>query len=174
MAAMRFERFYRVGSAGRAVARALVFALALLTVLVSAVPGLRAETPAAAVETLEVVTARGRTAFAVEIVDTDESRSRGLMFRRIMPEDRGMLFDFRREEPVWFWMKNTYLPLDMIFARADGTIVSIARDTTPLSEDLVPSKAPVRFVLEVNAGIAARLGLAPGDRLVHPRIRVTP
>ena len=119
---------------------------------------------------LEIVTAKGRSAFEIEIVDTDESRAEGLMFRKQMAADHGMLFDFRREQPVWFWMKNTYLPLDMVFARADGSIVSIAKDAVPLSEETIPSGGSVRFVLEVNAGTAARLGLAPGDRLVHPRI----
>jgi uncharacterized membrane protein (UPF0127 family) len=156
---------------------AFVFAaiLAAPILVAPAVIGpVRAETPAIAAERLEVVTAKARTSFEVEIVDTEESRARGLMFRRTMADDHGMLFDFRREEPVWFWMKNTYLPLDMIFARADGTIVSIARDATPLSEAPIAAGGPVRFVLEVNAGLAARLGLAPGDRLVHPRIRVGP
>lgn len=138
------------------------------------IPSVRAEAPAVALDRLEVVTAKGRTSFTVEIVDTEESRARGLMFRKAMADDHGMLFDFRREEPVWFWMKNTYLPLDMIFARADGTIVSIARDATPLSEAAIASGGAVRYVLEVNAGVAARLGLSPGDRLVHPRIRVGP
>lgn len=123
-------------------------------------------------QSLEVVTSKGRQRFVVEVVDTAESRAKGLMFRTEMAPDHGMLFDFRREEPVWFWMKNTYLPLDMIFARADGTILSIAENTTPLSEAMVPSNGPVRFVLELNAGSSARLGLKPGDRLAHPRIRV--
>ena len=122
-------------------------------------------------QSLEVITAKGRQRFVVEVVDTAESRAKGLMFRTEMAPDHGMLFDFRREEPVWFWMKNTYLPLDMIFVRADGTILSIAENTTPLSEAMVPSNGPVRFVLELNAGSAARLGVRAGDRLAHPRIR---
>lgn len=134
----------------------------------------RAEAPVAVVERLEVVTAAGRTTFEVEVVDTEATRAQGLMFRKEMAADHGMLFDFRREEPVWFWMKNTYLPLDMIFARADGTIVSIAEDTTPLSEAAIGSGGAVRFVLEVDAGTAARLKLRPGDRLVHPRMRAAP
>lgn len=125
-------------------------------------------------ERLEVMTARGPVAFAVEVVADDESRARGLMFRTEMAPDHGMLFDFRREQPVWFWMKNTYLPLDMIFARADGTILTIAANATPLSEAMVPSGGPVRFVLEVNAGIAAARGIKPGDRLVHSRVRSGP
>ncbi len=129
----------------------------------------RAEVVAQSDGRIAVVTSRGRTSFDVEVVDTVESRAKGLMFRTEMAPDRGMLFDFRREEPVWFWMKNTYLPLDMIFARADGTVIAIAEHTTPLSEATVPSNGPVRFVLEVNAGTAARLGMRVGDRLSHPR-----
>ncbi len=130
----------------------------------------RAETPAASAR-LEIRTARATHAFSIEIADTDAKRAEGLMFRTEMAPDHGMLFDFKREEAVWFWMKNTYLPLDMIFARADGTIASIAENTTPLSEATVPSGAPVRFVFEVVAGTAARLGIKAGDRLVHPRMR---
>lgn len=131
----------------------------------------RAEALVAATDRLEIVGAKGTSSFTVEFVDTDESRAKGLMFRKEMAEDHGMLFDFRREQPVWFWMKNTYLPLDMIFARADGVIVSIARDAVPLSEETISSGGSVRFVLEVVAGTAARLGVKPGDRLVHARIR---
>ena len=129
-----------------------------------------AETPLAA-NTLEIRTAKATHAFTVEIADTDAKREEGLMFRTQMAPDHGMLFDFKREQPVYFWMKNTYLSLDMIFARADGTILSIAENTTPLSEALVPAGGPVRFVFEVVAGTTKRLGVAPGDRLVHPRIR---
>jgi uncharacterized membrane protein (UPF0127 family) len=96
---------------------------------------------------------------------TPEQLSRGLMFRRYMPDDRGMLFDFKTEQPVQFWMKNTYLPLDMIFISKAGKIVSIAENTEPLSEKLVPSGAPVGSVLEVNAGTAARIHAKPGDTL---------
>lgn len=118
-----------------------------------------------------LVSASGRHAFVVEIADTVESRSRGLMFRDAMAADHGMLFDFGTDQNVAFWMKNTILSLDMIFVRADGTIASIAPSTVPFSLEAVPSGAPVRFVLEVVAGTAARLGLEPGDRMEHPRIR---
>lgn len=119
---------------------------------------------------LEVVTAKARHPFHIEIAADDATRAQGLMFRTELAPDAGMLFDFRREQPVFFWMKNTYVSLDMIFARADGTIATIAQATTPLSEAIVPSGEPVRFVLEVPAGTAKRLGLARGDRLVHPAI----
>jgi uncharacterized membrane protein (UPF0127 family) len=129
-----------------------------------------AETPLAA-DTLRIRTAKATFTFTVEVADTDAKREEGLMFRTQMAPEHGMLFDFKREQPVWFWMKNTYLSLDMIFVRADGTILSIAENTTPLSEALVPSGGPVRFVFEVVGGTARRLGITAGDRLVHPRIR---
>lgn len=122
-------------------------------------------------EPLEIVTAAGANRFSVEVMRNDEQRARGLMFRRFMPADRGMLFDFKREEQVSMWMKNTFLPLDMIFADRTGRIVSIAENTEPMSERIIPSGGPVLAVLEVNAGTAARLGLKPGDRLKHPLFR---
>jgi uncharacterized membrane protein (UPF0127 family) len=117
-----------------------------------------------------IETANGPHRFAIEIADTPEERAQGLMFRETMAADAGMLFDYGFDQQgVAFWMKNTPLPLDMIFIRSDGTITQIAADTTPFSLEPVPSALPVRFVLEVNAGTAKRLGLKPGDRLRHPR-----
>lgn len=119
------------------------------------------------VEQLSITTDLGTTTFQIEVASTDDTREQGLMYRASMPQDHGMLFDFGVTQPVAFWMKNTYIPLDMIFIRANGTVASIARDTTPLSETVVPSGVPVRFVLEVNAGVAAKLGLKPGDQVVN-------
>ncbi len=90
------------------------------------------------------------------------------MFRKELPEGQGMLFDFHREQEATFWMKNTYVPLDMIFIRGDGRIHRIVANTKPLSEALVSSGGPVRAVLEVVAGTAKKLGIAPGDRVAHP------
>lgn len=120
-----------------------------------------------------VKTSSGAHVFQVEIADNDAERSRGLMYRRTLAADHGMLFDFIVERPVAFWMKNTYVSLDMIFIRADGTIERVAERTEPLSEKIVPSDGPVRFVLEVVAGTAARLSIRRGDRIVHPRITDT-
>ena len=122
----------------------------------------------AALESLEIVTSSGTHRFSVEVMRTDEQRARGLMHRRFMPEDRGMLFDFKREEPVAMWMKNTYLSLDMVFIDKSGKVVNIAENTEPLSERIIPSAGPVLAVLELNAGTARRIGLKPGDRLRHP------
>ena len=103
----------------------------------------------------------------MEVVATEEERQKGLMFRKELPEGKGMLFDFKVDAPVAFWMKNTYVSLDMIFIRSDGRIVSIAENTEPLSERLVPSAGPVRGVLEVVAGTSRKLGIRPGDRVAH-------
>lgn len=122
---------------------------------------------------LTIVTRAGVThPFTVEVANTPETRSRGLMFRRELPDGRGMLFDFgARETEVTMWMKNTYIPLDMIFIRANGLINHIAESTTPLSEATISSNGPVKGVLEVIGGTARRLGIAAGDRIEHPFFR---
>jgi hypothetical protein len=122
----------------------------------------------AALQTLEIASKTGVHAFAVEFVDNDTDRAKGLMYRKELPEGRGMLFDFQREQEVSFWMQNTYIPLDMLFIRADGWILSIAENTEPLSTRMIPSGGPVRAVLEVIGGTARKLGIAPGDRVGHP------
>lgn len=124
----------------------------------------------AELEPLVVETASGQHGFMVELADSDEARGRGLMYRETLPADEGMLFDFQRSQEVYFWMKNTYVSLDMIFIREDGTVAAIAENTQPLSERVIPSGAPVRFVLEVVAGTARRIGLSLGDRVTHQRI----
>lgn len=124
---------------------------------------------AQALEALSIVTQGGqRQSFQVEVARNDADRAQGLMYRRSMAADRGMLFDFGRVEPVSMWMQNTYLPLDMLFVRPDGTIARIAANTEPLSTRTIPSGEPVLAVLELNAGTAARLGIKPGDRIEHP------
>ena len=129
--------------------------------------------PAAAqgFEPLTVVTASGPHAFQVEVARTDSDRAQGLMFRRSLAPDRGMLFDFARVEPIAMWMQNTYVSLDMLFIRPDGSIARIAQDTEPLSTRTIPSGEPVLAVLEVVAGTSRRLGIKPGDRVRHPLFR---
>ncbi len=126
-----------------------------------------AQTPAsaAAQDTIEIVTSSGVHAFSVELATNDAERARGLMFRKSLPEGHGMLFDFQTEQPVQFWMRNTYIALDMIFIRATDGILNIAQNTTPMSDALVPSAGPVRGVLEVIAGTARKFHIAPGDRV---------
>jgi uncharacterized membrane protein (UPF0127 family) len=117
---------------------------------------------------LEIASKSGVHAFTVEIADTEAAREKGLMYRRSLPEGTGMLFDFHQEQDVAFWMQNTYIPLDMIFIRADGRILRIAENTEPMSTRQIPSGGPVRAVLEVIAGTARKLGIASGDRVAHP------
>ena len=119
-------------------------------------------------ERLAIVTASGIHEFSVEVVRSGPQRERGLMFRRFLPQERGMLFDFATERPVMMWMKNTYLPLDMIFIGRAGKVVGLAENTEPLSEKIIPSGAPAYAVLEVAAGTAARIGLRIGDSVRHP------
>ncbi|HVY56705.1 MAG TPA: DUF192 domain-containing protein [Xanthobacteraceae bacterium] len=127
--------------------------------------------PAAEQQTLEIASRSGVHVFAVELAVNDEERSRGLMYRKELPEGRGMLFDFKRDQEVAMWMKNTYIPLDMFFIRSDGRIARIAENTQPLSTAIIPSGGPVRAVLEVPGGTAQRLGIAVGDRVAHPMFR---
>ena len=116
---------------------------------------------------LLIETPAGQHRFTVELAATPSERSRGLMFRRAMQPDHGMLFDFQAPQPVAFWMKNTPLPLDMLFIDEAGVIVQIAADTVPYSETPIPSEQPIRAVLELNAGTAKRLGITAGAKVRH-------
>lgn len=127
-----------------------------------------ATAPATGLESLAIVSGGQRHSFQVEVMRTPDQRARGLMYRNYMPPDRGMLFDFAHSEPVAMWMQNTYIPLDMLFIRADGTVARIAENTEPLSTRTIPSGEPVLSVLEVNGGTAAKLGIKPGDKVEHP------
>ena len=133
------------------------WAVVLVGTLALAVLGSPGALSAVELEPLEIVGKSGVHTFGVEMAATPEEQAKGLMFRRELPEGQGMLFDFHREQPAAFWMKNTYIPLDMIFIRGDGRIQRIAEHTVPLSEALVRSGGPVRAVLEVVAGTAQKL-----------------
>ena len=145
------------------------FALVLLLLLLGA--AMAQNRPSVTFEKTEIAieTAVGdRHVFEVELAVRREQFGQGLMFRREMAEDAGMLFILPRPQTLNMWMKNTYLPLDMLFLNNAGEIVKIAERTVPLSIDRIPSGRPVKGVLEVNAGTAERLGLALGDRVLHP------
>lgn len=119
-------------------------------------------------DNLAIESAGGTYEFAVEVAETAEQRAQGLMFRQRLAPDAGMLFLYPAEGRLSMWMMNTFLPLDMLFVAADGRIVDIAQRTVPLSTVSIVSEAKALAVLELNAGTAARLGLAPGDRVRHP------
>ncbi|MCV9997106.1 DUF192 domain-containing protein [Pararhizobium sp. YC-54] len=120
---------------------------------------------------LQIISTNGKVhKFTVELAVDSDQRSHGLMNRRHMPRDRGMLFDFGETRQVMMWMKNTYLPLDMLFIARDGRIETIRENAVPLSEAIIDSRIPVAFVLELNGGTVNRLGIATGDIVDSPRI----
>jgi uncharacterized membrane protein (UPF0127 family) len=114
-------------------------------------------------------TAKGAAKFSIEIADDANERGMGLMYRNDLPADRGMLFVFEATRPVGFWMKNTPLPLDLVFIGEDGKVKTIKRGE-PMSEAVIAPDEPVRFVLELNAGTAAATGIKNGVVMQHPQI----
>jgi uncharacterized protein len=120
---------------------------------------------AAGKATIEIASSTGVHAFNVTLATNEKERERGLMFVKHLPEGQGMLFDFKTDQPVSFWMHNTYISLDMLFIRSDGTITHIAENAKPMSDALIPSGGSVRGVLEVIAGTAEKLGIKPGDHV---------
>lgn len=112
----------------------------------------------------------GSARFTVEVADDPEEMARGLMFRESMPASAGMLFVYERPQPVSFWMRNTLIPLDMLFAGADGVVRRVHSDAKPLDETLIPGGNDIQYVLEINGSLAERLGIEPGTEMRHPRI----
>ncbi len=108
-----------------------------------------------------------RHEFTIEIAQTPEQLQHGLMFRRSMPANHGMLFLFPKPQPITMWMKNTYIPLDMLFLNEEGVIVDIHENAVPESLAIIAAKKPTQMVLEVNAGTVARLGLSIGQTLTY-------
>jgi len=133
----------------------------------------RAEAPRTAPSGLDLVPLEIRSQnathhFTVEVARSPDQQSQGLMYRNALGSDEGMIFPFQFPRPASFWMRNTLIPLDMIFIRADGTIARIAANTTPLSEESVMSGEPVAAVLEIKGGRSAELGIAEGDNVTWP------
>jgi uncharacterized membrane protein (UPF0127 family) len=114
-----------------------------------------------------VETAKAERVFHVEVVREARERNRGLMFRQNLPDQGGMLFDYNPPQEVAFWMKNTYISLDIIFIDANGRIIRIAESTTPLSLEQIPSGGIARAVLEIKGGMSTKLGIKAGDRVRH-------
>lgn len=142
------------------------FALPLATVCILA---LTACSPSTAVDHLEIVTADGvHHPFHIELAVKPEELERGLMYRQSIAADAGMLFDFQTDQMVEMWMKNTYIPLDMVFISRNGTVVKIVADTVPQSLETISSGQPVRAVLELKGGETAHEGITPGAKVVYP------
>ena len=137
----------------------------LVLLLAAPLAGVRA----ADSDTLTIHTADGQDhKFTIELARTDAERETGLMDRPSMDADHGMLFDFGRDQPVYMWMKDTLIPLDMLFIDKTGRIAGIAARAVPMSEEVISSPGKVRAVLELNGGTADRLHLATGDVVHHP------
>ena len=148
--------------------QAILFTLAALA-FSGAAPASPAQPASLPVQTITIDGDYGPVKFRVEVAADPATQARGLMFRKAMGADAGMLFDFHQLVMTTFWMKNTILPLDMLFIRPDGTISSIAANTTPYSLQPIPSAEPVRAVIEINGGRASALGIEPGEK-VHAAI----
>ncbi|WP_072392357.1 DUF192 domain-containing protein [Hyphomicrobium sp. CS1GBMeth3] len=154
-----------------AVGAALLHVAAACAVSLTATGTAVAKTEAATsaqVERLQLVTANGVHALDVEIAVTPEQQALGLMYRTSLPDSKGMLFTHTTPREITMWMRNTYIPLDMVFIRADGTIHRIEARTEPLSERIIASEGPVSAVLEIAGGAAERMGLKAGDKVRHP------
>jgi uncharacterized protein len=149
-----------------------VIALATLLAASCGGPVVAQEPPR--IESMTVVTTDSSATFTTEIADTEEQRERGLMFRQRLPEDRAMMFDFGVPRPAAMWMKNTYVSLDMLFVREDGSIAAVAENTEPLSLQIVSVQEPVKAVVEVVAGTAKRLGIKRGDRVINAIFKIEP
>jgi uncharacterized protein len=147
--------------------RFVIASLAYILVALLPVASSAEDAPLSKIEPLTIATETDANLFTVEIADTDALRERGLMFRQRMPEGRGMLFDFGAPRAVSMWMKNTYISLDMLFIRSDGSIAYIAENTKPRSLDVIGVSEPVLGVLEVAGGTARKLGIRAGDKIFH-------
>ena len=122
---------------------------------------------AARLDTVEILTSRGPARFTVELAITPAEQQRGLMFRKSLAPDRGMLFPYSKPQRAAFWMKNTLIPLDIIYIAPDGRVLSIARNAVPHDETPIPSGGVIGGVLEIAGGRAAQLGILPGDRVLN-------
>jgi len=142
--------------------------LALAVMLLAALPAAAqlAQFPTAP---LTIVTASGPQRFTVEVATTPAQMEQGLMFRRSLAPDAGMIFDFTAPAAAAMWMKNTLIPLDMLFVDAQGRIIGIHERAVPESLDTIASPAPARAVIELNGGTAARLGIRAGDKVLFPQ-----
>jgi uncharacterized membrane protein (UPF0127 family) len=148
--------------------RRALFVLPILLAILLPGRAVDAQSKANVGAVVTVVSASGKHRFSVELAETPAQMEQGLMFRRELAPDAGMLFDFKEPTMATMWMRNTLIPLDMLFVDAHGRIVNIHERAVPQSDAIVAATAPVRAVIELNGGTAARLGLKPGDRVLFP------
>ena len=156
-----------------AMLRQMMSRRALLPPLIAVAAGLlptlsEAQLQRFATSELTIVGKTGPHRFTIEVAKTPAQMEQGLMFRRTLADDAGMLFDFKQPTMATMWMRNTLVPLDMLFVDAQGRIVNIHERAVPESDSVIAAAAPVRYVIELNGGTAARLGIAPGDKVESP------
>jgi uncharacterized membrane protein (UPF0127 family) len=147
-------------AAHRAAPLLVVLALLLATTLLHPAHAMRRET-------LKLITAQGEHVINIEVTESQAEKAQGLMFRTHMADNAGMLFHYETPQEITMWMRNTYIPLDMVFIRGNGVVHRIEAHTVPMSEAIVASGGDVTACLELAGGAAARLGLRPGDRVEH-------
>ncbi len=150
--------------------RSLPAALAVFATLTAAAGA----SPACDPDQIEILASQGSRTFSIEIADDLDEQARGLMFRPTLPADAGMLFVYDRPRPANFWMRNTMIPLDLIFIDDTGRVESIAERTDPYSERVSSSQGDVRAVLEINGGVSRALGIGPGAQVIHPAFEIAP
>ena len=148
------------------------FAVALLFAFVVAIMGASAVDAKLRKDRLTLETASGKHSIEIEVAETNEDKSLGLMYRPTVPPSTGMLFPYGQPQELTMWMRNTYASLDMVFIRADGIVHRIEFGTEPLSERIISSGGPVSAVLELASGEARRLGLKPGDTVLHSAFKI--
>ncbi|MEZ5815796.1 MAG: DUF192 domain-containing protein [Hyphomicrobiaceae bacterium] len=156
---------------GRAAIFAALFLFAHLALALGGAAPLKAEMRK---DPLKLITASGTHTFTVEVAETPAQKARGLMFRRSLADDAGMIFPYEPPQEATMWMRNTYISLDMVFIRKDGIVHRIEAGTEPFSEAVIASNGDVAAVLELKAGTAARIQLKPGDKVLHGLFATSP
>jgi len=170
---------YLTQSSRRAVSTALLafsLSFAMMVLFPALLPLIGATMAAGSEETLVIEKANGAEPlrFSVEVARTPQQKGLGLMFRRELPALRGMLFPYDKDQEITMWMKNTFIPLDMVFIKSNGEVIRIEEMTEPFSERVISSGGPAKGVLEVAGGEARRLGIARGDTVRHPHFAAKP
>jgi hypothetical protein len=160
-----YARIYRIVNSRAALAALVLFVVPVMQFHLAKALAQLAREP------LSIITQSGKLDFEIEVAETPEQKAKGLMFRRSLGERTGMLFPYGQSQEITMWMKNTYIPLDMLFIRGDGIIHRIEEMTQPFSEEVIASKGSVTAVLEIAGGGARKLGIKPGDKVLHPAFK---